>query len=557
MELFLFFFKSYPKRTLFALFIVTIASIIAAFSLLLLPAVLFTLLGRDSAKTEFINNALTTINISPNTENLIILFLIGIVIQNILIASANIFAGFTKAKAIKDLRTSLLSKVSSTEWVYFNVLSSGNFTVSLVNEVETAADGYETMVLLFSQLVQTIAYLSVAFILSWQIACIAILTSIILTFAFSRLINASRALGTIDTELTRKISAKINDSYRSIKSLKAMGREAHSYSIISGYTKQLKSTARKSTVISETLDALQEIIVMSTVIITLYFSFKYLDIPLEYSIILIILYLKSMKLFTKSQKQYQTFVGNIHSYSLVKYYLDDSIKYQEHRPGTKEKILNGDIQLNDVSFNHGIKNILDSASATFYHHKLNTVIGASGEGKSTTADIICGLYLPTSGEILIDGTPLNEINIKVWRNQIGYVTQENNLLSTSIRENITLGDNTFTDEDVQKALSKAHCTSFVDELPKGMHSEVGENGSLLSGGQRQRILIARALVHSPKLLILDEATSALDSRTEQSLSQIFKELTKELTIISISHRTALIEASDHIIELENKKFTQR
>lgn len=556
MELFLFFFRSYPKRTILALLIVTVASIITAFSLLLLPALLFTLLGRDSAKTVFINDALVALGLSPSTESLIILFLVGITVQSVLIASANIYAGFTKAKAIKDLRTSLLSRVSRAEWVYFNVLSTGNFTVSLVNEVESAADGYETMVLLISHLVQIIAYLSVAFFLSWQIALIAILTSITLTFAFSKLMNANRTLGTIDTELTRKISTKINDSYRSIKSLKAMGREAHSYAIISAYTKQLKSVARKSTVISELLDALQEIIVMTTVIITLYLSFKHLNIPLEYSIILVILYLKSMKLFTKTQKQYQTFVGNIHSYDLVKYYLDDAIKYKEKRPGTQKVSLKGDIHFQNVSFSHGTKVILDSASATFYQNKLNSIIGSSGEGKSTTADILCGLYLPSSGSIYINDTPLNEIDIAFWRNQIGYVTQENNLLSTTVRENITLGDNSFTDDDVYKALDKAHCSSFISTLTKGINSEVGENGSLLSGGQRQRILIARALVHSPSLLILDEATSALDSKTEQALSLVFKELTEELTIISISHRPALVEVSDHIVELKDNKFNE-
>ena len=188
---------------------------------------------------------------------------------------------------------------------------------------------------------------------------------------------------------------------------------------------------------------------------------------------------------------------------------------------TTKHHLHGNIEFKQVSFSHEHKLILNNASATFHHHKLNSIIGPSGEGKTTIADLICGLFLPTSGEILLDNKSLSSIDILHWRSQIGYVTQENNLLNTSIKENITLGDEQYTENDITIALQKAHCSNFIKELPIGVETIVGENGAHLSGGQRQRILIARALVHSPRLLILDEATSALDSETEKSLSIIF------------------------------------
>ena len=146
----------------------------------------------------------------------------------------------------------------------------------------------------------------------------------------------------------------------------------------------------------------------------------------------------------------------------------------------------------------------------FHYRKLNSIIGPSGQGKTTVADLICGLYLPNQGRILVDGVNLEQMNIRHWRNQIGYVTQENTLLNTTIKNNVTLGDESFSDNAIYRALERAHCREFVEPLPNGINSQVGENGNFLSGGQRQRILIARALVHSPNLLILDEATSALD-----------------------------------------------
>lgn len=554
MDLFIYFFKSYPRRTILVFVAVTISSIISAISLLVLPALIFTLIGRTTAKTQFINDFFIMLGIAPTAENLIIIFLTAIVLQNILIGGANIYAGFTKAKVIKDLRIKLLTTMSQTEWAYFTRQSSGNFTASLVNESESAGDGYETMVLILSNAVQILAYLSIAFFISWQIAVIAIIVGLILTILFSRLIKISRKLGAEDALLTREITAQLTDSYRSIKPLKAMARESHSHALLSNYTKQIKSVAKKGTITTELMDSLQEIILMCTIIFTIYFSFKQLDIPIVLSIILVLVFLRSMKLFGSSHKQYQAYVGNVSGYHLAMESIAEAMKNRENRSGTKKHLLEGNIYFDNVSFKHGEKIIIDHASVTFYHHKLNSIVGPSGEGKTTIADLICGLFQPSSGDILIDDTSLSEIDISHWRSQIGYVTQENNLLNTSIKDNVTLGDPNFSDQDIENALHKAHCTSFVAELPNWINTTVGENGSHLSGGQRQRILIARALVHLPRLLVLDEATSALDSDTEKSLSEIFKEISKEITIISISHRPALTEISDHIVELQDGKL---
>lgn len=556
MELFIYFFKSYPSRTILVFAGVTLASIITAATLLVLPALLFSLLGRETAKTQFIDEIFLNLNIEPNAEILIAFFLAGITIKSILIASANIYAGFTKAKVIKDLRIKLLKSMSQTEWAYFTRQSSGGLTASLVNEIRGAGDGYETMVLILSNGVQIIAYLSVAVFISWQIALVAIIAGITLTLLLRKLIIITEKLGAQDVILTRLITSQLTDSYRSIKPLKAMSRESHSHAILNSYTKQLKTVAKKGTIASETLDALQEIILMTTVMVTVYYSFEHLNIPIEFSIILVILYLRSMKLFGKSSKQFQTYAGNIRAYHAVKYSIDNAIKNRENRSGNIKHKLLGKIEFKQVTFQHGHKRILDDASTSLEHHIINTLIGPSGVGKTTVADLVCGLLKPQSGEIIVDGIPLNDIDISYWRSQIGYVTQENNLLNTSIKENVTLGDSKFTDQEINTSLSKAHCESFINELPLGTSTIVGENGAHLSGGQRQRILIARAIVHSPSLLILDEATSALDSETEHSLSMIFKELSKEITIISISHRQVMINASDNIIKLENGKFTK-
>ena len=557
MELFLYFFRKYPWRTIIVFIGVTIASVITAITLLALPAILAGMLGRSTGKAEFLNEFLELAGINPTTENLLIFFISGIIIQNLLLASAKIYAGFTVAKIIKDLRIKMLNSMSQTEWKYFMSQSSGKFTSSLINDIDKAGNGYRKIVEILAILVQIIAYLSVAFFISWPIAVIAIITSVILAILFSRLIKISKSLGAADSNLVNKITDQLFDFYQSIKALKAMARENHTSAVLNNITKELKSVSRKSTVVSETLTMAQEIILMSVIVLTVYFAFSSLDIPIELAIVLVILYLRSMRLFGKAQKNYQTFVSNVNGFNKIRRIIDKSTKWKEMRSGTKKVTINDDIKIVNISFSHGVslnhdkQPILQNANAVIQHKKLNSIIGLSGEGKSTLIDLICGLYLPNSGSIYINDTPLTEIDISYWRKQIGYVAQETHLLNTSVRENVILGDPKVSETEIYDALEKAHAISFVDQLPEKLDAQVGERGGRLSGGQRQRILIARALVHSPKLLILDEATSSLDSETEQTLSRVFKELSNQMTVISISHRPAMIDASDHVIKVSN------
>lgn len=134
---------------------------------------------------------------------------------------------------------------------------------------------------------------------------------------------------------------------------------------------------------------------------------------------------------------------------------------------------------------------------------------------------------------------------------IGYVPQETILLHDSILHNVTLGDPQFGEKDAETALQAAGAWEFIVALPQGMHSVVGERGGRLSGGQRQRVVIARALLHQPKLLILDEATSALDPASEASIAQTIEELRGQLTILAISHQKRLVEAADRVYQLQN------
>ena len=157
---------------------------------------------------------------------------------------------------------------------------------------------------------------------------------------------------------------------------------------------------------------------------------------------------------------------------------------------------------------------------------------------------------PQQGQIWIDDVSLDKIDIQAWRRSVGYVAQETLLLHDSVLVNVTLGDSNLTVQDVEGALRAAGAWEFVKSLPDQMATLVGERGARLSGGQRQRIAIARALVHSPQLLILDEATTALDPDSEAAICASVRQLRNEMTILAISHQPALLEAADGVYRLE-------
>ena len=556
MHLLRYFYLSYPARTLAVCFAITIASLITAATLMAMPVLLISMVGKETAKVQMFFQFFEGIGITPTTENMVTFLLVGITIQSIIFGVTRVYAGFTVAKIVKDLRIRLLTSVSKTEWKFFTNRSSGAYTAALVSEAERSGQGYRTIVDIVCIIVQMFAYLTVAFLISWEVATIAIVTSLLLVLLFSRLVEYSRRVGADTTIIIRKIVSQLTDSYRSIKPLKAMAREQHVQAVLDSYAKQLKVTSRKSTIASETLDMLQEIILMSTIVLTVYFSFRHLDLPLTYGFILVILYLRSMKFFGKAQKLYQRFVDDNEAYKQLIELIELNVENAERRDGNIQSLLDGDICFQNLSFSHPDKLVLNEATAIIHQHKLNSFTGPSGAGKTTLVDLLCGLHQPNAGQILIDNIPLADLDINYWRQQIGYVTQENSLLNSSISDNVTLGDPSYTDDEVLAALAKSKALEFVNELPLGIGTVVGENGAQLSGGQRQRILIARALVHSPRLLILDEATSALDSETELALSQIFKELSREITVISISHRPAIVDVSDHVYELNNGKLVE-
>ncbi|MEH1910662.1 MAG: ABC transporter ATP-binding protein [Nostoc sp.] len=217
------------------------------------------------------------------------------------------------------------------------------------------------------------------------------------------------------------------------------------------------------------------------------------------------------------------------------------------------------INFENVSFTFAANSEPTLKSISFSVNKgtITALIGSSGSGKSTLADLVMRFHDPDSGSIKIDGIDLREYQIASWRNSIAIVSQETFLFHTSIRENITYGCPDATELEIIEAAKKAYAYEFIQELPKGFDTIVGDRGARLSGGQRQRIAIARAILRDPDILILDEATSALDSNSERIVQRAIEEVSRDRTVIVIAHRLSTIEKAEKIIVMYNGRVAEQ
>ena len=215
------------------------------------------------------------------------------------------------------------------------------------------------------------------------------------------------------------------------------------------------------------------------------------------------------------------------------------------------------LEFKNVSFSYGNKAILQNINLKIEKGKTIALVGSSGAGKSTLADLIPRFHDAVEGEILIDGTDIKKYSLKSLRNQMGIVTQEPILFNDTIANNIALGMDHVSEEQIMNAAKIANAHNFIVTKENGYNTSVGETGNKLSGGEKQRLTIARAVLKNPPILILDEATSSLDTESEKLVQDAINNLMHNRTSVVIAHRLSTIRHADEIIVLQKGKIVER
>lgn len=500
---------------------------------------------------------LSYLGFAPSVGALLLMIVGGIICKCALLLLANASVGFTVARVATRFRHNLVSALLASKWSYFSKQRSGEISNALATEAYRAALAFEYSARGLSVLLQLLVYACVALMISWPATLVSLALGISSVSAMSFLMQSARQAGLRQTGLMRELVAYLSDVLGSAKPLKAMSRGAVPETYLAERADRMQQALRHEVTSRESLRALQEPLLASLAAVGLYIALVWWGMALSSVMVLVFLHVRLLGLFNKTQREYQRVLTQESAYHALNGAISEATSAAETNDGCCAPVLQREIKVEGLTFKHGNSAVFESLSFSIPAHRFAVLTAPSGYGKTTLLDLICALYLPHKGEILIDDVPLGKINLSAWRQSIGYVPQQTILLHDTIAANVLIGLDNATHLDAQHALVAAGLWDYVLDQPEGMNTVVGERGAELSGGQAQRIAIARALAHKPQLLLLDEPTSSLDLQTSLAIANKLKALARDLTVIAASHQHCLIESADIVIALDNMPHLAR
>jgi len=556
--------RDYPLRSAVMLFALLLAGLLEGIGFSMLLPLLDLVVNKQPASHTVAHHAMNSgsnlermlaglfsaLNITPTIGILLLIFIETIVLKSVLMFVAKKQVGYTVARVATDLRLALLHALIATRWMYYLNQPIGTLTNSMATEAGRASKAYLNAILMAAEFFQVVVYTILAFLVSFKATLIAMVAGSVIIFILKRFIRKARRAGIKQTDLLKSLLAFMTDRLQSIKPLKAMAREDLADFVLRKKTAGLNRALQKQVLNKELRRAFQEPLAMVFLSIGLYVMLEKLHMPLSSMLVLAFLISRLLSRLNKLQERYQLVAIFESAFWSMRDTIEEIERHKEPLLGDKVPSLQDGIFLKNISFAYDDKEVLKDVSLEIPAGKITTIVGPSGAGKTTIIDLVTGLIRPQKGEVWIDNLPLAQIDLIVWRRMIGYVPQDFLLLNDTVLTNVTLGDQDLSDADVIDALKAAGAWDFVQALPSGLRTTVGEHGGKLSGGQRQRIAIARALVNKPRLLILDEATTGLDPKTEKAICNTLKNLRGRLTILTVSHQPALLEIADVAYRVE-------
>jgi len=346
------------------------------------------------------------------------------------------------------------------------------------------------------------------------------------------------------------------ESIDGVKEIKILGSAERYRSALLAKLVQFTRIQTKFAIFSSLPDYSLEALII--VIISVVIGYVQLSAALETKALLPILgfyILVGQRLFKYISQiitQRMKFTSALPTLELIHTLIYSSLPQEKSDEGYVFQELETDILLDNVNFSYnGSKPVLHNVNLRIPRNKMTALVGVSGSGKSTMADLLMGLLTPQSGKIAVNHRDLREFSLASWREKVGYVCQDPFLFNMRLRENILMGKPDATEEEMVSAAKMANIHDFIIGLPEAYDTVIGDRGVKLSGGQRQRIVIARSVIRNPQLFIFDEATSALDSESEAAVRRSIEKLAEKKTIIVIAHRDSTIEKADVIFDLDN------
>lgn len=570
--------KRYKLSLVLSILMSILFSVFSALSIYLTIPLLKTLfIGEEQTQSTLEKTDITSIygKLQSYFENLIfsagkeqtllvicILILIAFLLKNITGFYSSIFMQYVEKGVLRDLRNEIYFRINSLSLRYFTKEKTGNLISRMTNDINSIQSGISAA---FSSALKEplliIIFLILAVSISWQMTIIALLVFPVTVLIISKIGSSLKRRSIRVQQKLSDIISIISESVYGAKVIRSFRAEKYKNALFENESDEHYRLIMKSAYASEMTSPITEYLSVIAGVIIIWFGGREILVtnslkPEEFLGFLFIIFqiITPIKnLGTINNRIQESAASGERIFEII----DQPIEIEEKADAVEKKDFEDSIILKDVSFSYNAgKPILEKINLEIKKSEVVAIVGPSGVGKSTFADLIGRFYDVTDGEILIDGIGIKNIRINSLRNLIGIVPQETILFNDTIRNNIIFGLEGVTEEDLINACKFANAYNFIMESENELDTIAGERGLKLSGGEKQRIAIARALLRNPKILILDEATSSLDTESEHLVQEAIDKLMHNRTSIVIAHRLSTVREADKIAVLENGKITQ-
>lgn len=526
--------------------------------------------GTDSAPGELsgisalLNDFLQSLGLQDTTVVVLLIITAAFIAKGALIFGALGFNAYLRGQLLRQLKERLFDAYSHMSYGYYASRDTGHF-INLINEqITRALQSFYFLTHLGTSAINAAVYLALAFVVAWRFGLMALVVGVVLLVFFRTLNDYVRNLSRTTATESGQLAKLLIQTLHAFKYLTATGQTQGLKRSIIGSIGRLTSYQIRTGIASGFTNAIHEPVAVVFIMAIVLVQLVFLNQPLAPILVSILLFYRGLNAVLGIQGYWQLTLENIGSLELV--HQEFATQRQHQEPDGHRGIgpLKEGIRLQDVHYNYDpqLGDVIQGVSLEIPVRTSVALVGESGAGKSTLVDLLTLMLKPQRGQVLIDGVTGEDIQLASWRRQIGYVAQETVVFDDTIANNICLWSgnsqqDALLNQRIREAARQAHIAHFIETLPDGYQTLVGDRGLRLSGGQRQRLFIARELFRKPNLLILDEATSALDSESERAIQQSIDELKGQITVVIIAHRLSTIRNVDRVYVFDKGRLVEQ
>ncbi|MCR9192008.1 MAG: ABC transporter ATP-binding protein/permease [Gammaproteobacteria bacterium] len=555
-------FRFAPRDGLLTFGLMLFRSLTAGCGLLLIIPLLHVigihLLGHESDRlNQYITTLLTKLHLPLTLSSVLLLFVVIMTSIASAYFAEEIIRTRWQERYQYHLRKTIYQSILNTTWSFFLNNNSSELLHGITAQLQAAWQCHFQLLQLFSQCILISVYVVLSSMVSWQMTGIATIIAIGFLGLMRPLHRLTVARSHDFLKHNKRLFQAFYEQLSALKIIKSCNKEACFLEKITEQSSFLQQQQQYFIKVKATSKWVYSVGTALSFAILLYLAIHVFTLPIGSLVLLLLVFSRLMPMVSSTQQSYQQLLRQLPAYASLQDLLRESLAHQEvtilPSDGTTMHFQEA-IAFHHVSFAYhpGLSPpVIQQFSMRLQKNTTTTLVGLSGAGKTTIADLLVGLLTPTTGHITIDQQPLDQHNLISWRNHVAYIPQDNVLFNGSVRENLLLFAPSVTEEEIWEALRSVSATDFVNKLDQRLDTQIGERGIRLSGGERQRLALARALLMKPQLLIIDESTNALDEQNIKIIQQSLKTLHGKMTILIIAHQGMMHHVADQVVTLQN------